>query len=328
MTGLERAMLISCVVYKNGEKLADIDATEIHRYVDQPDCFVWVAMLEPDDAAMEQMQAEFGLHPLAVEDARHGHQRPKFEEYGDSLFAVLNIIEEDAGELRVGEVDIFTGRNYVLSIRSRAARGFQEVRARTEREPHLLRHGSGYVLYALMDAVVDRYFPILERLESELEAIEERIFAETSPRANIEALYGLKQKLMIVKHAVGPLLEGVGNLSGGRVPLMCGGMQEYFRDVYDHLQRLNQTIESERDSVATAISVNLSMITLQENETMKRLAAYAALVAVPTMIAGIYGMNFDQMPELRWRFGYPFTVALMVAIDAYLFLRLRKARWL
>jgi magnesium transporter len=207
-------------------------------------------------------------------------------------------------------------------------RGFSDVRARCEREPHLLKHGAAYVFYALMDAVVDRYFPILDRLEIELEAIEERIFADTSPRSNIEALYAIKQRLMIVKHAVGPLLEGVGNLSGGRVPLMCGGMQEYFRDVYDHLQRLNQTIESVRESVATAISVNLSMITLQESETMKRLAAYAALVAVPTLIAGIYGMNFHWMPELDWHYGYLVTIGLMAAIDGYLFYRLRQIRWL
>jgi magnesium transporter len=321
-------MLISCVVYKNGRKLVDIDADDIHLYVRQPDCFVWVALLEPNAAALEQMRKEFGLHPLAVEDARHGHQRPKFEEYGDSLFSVLHMIEEDGDELRVGEVDIFTGPNYVLSVRSRAERGFQDVRARAEREPELLRNGSAYVLYALMDAVVDRYFPILERLESELESIEQRIFANSSPRANIEALYALKQKLMIVKHAVAPLLESVSNLAGARVPSICSGMRDYFRDIYDHLQRLNQTIESVRDTVATAISVNLSMITLQENETMKRLAAYAALVAVPTMIAGIYGMNFEHMPELGWRYGYLAAVSLMVVIDAYLFHRLRKAGWL
>lgn len=321
-------MLIRCVVYRDGAKLADIDAAEIHKYVDQPDCFVWVALLEPDAAALAQMQEEFNLHPLAVEDARHGHQRPKIDEYGDSLFAVLHMVEEDGAELRVGEVNIFTGRNYILSVRSRAERGFQEVRTRAEREPELLRHGAGYVLYALMDAVVDRYFPILEKLESELETIEERIFADTSPRANIEALYALKQRLMIIKHAVGPLLEGVGNLSGARVPLMCSGMQEYFRDIYDHLQRLNQSIESVRDTVATATAVNLSMITLQESETVKRLAAYAALVAVPTLIAGIYGMNFDYMPELHWRFGYAVSLGLMAGIDGYLFYRLRKAKWL
>ena len=177
--------------------------------------------------------------------------------------------------------------------------------------------------------MVDRYFPVLDRLEGELEVVEERIFAaDGSPRANIEALYGLKNRLMVVKHAVAPLLEGVSNLSGARVPAICAGLREYFRDIYDHLLRLNQTIESIRDSVATATSVNLSMISLQENETMKRLAAYAALIAVPTMIAGIYGMNFQHMPELGWRFGYVGALAVMAVIDVYLFYRLRKAKWL
>jgi magnesium transporter len=238
------------------------------------------------------------------------------------------MIEEVEGELLVGEVDIFAGRNYVLSVRSRSEKGFQEVRARSEREPAMLRNGSGYVLYALLDAVVDRYFPIVDALERELEQIEERIFADTSPRANIEALYAIKQKLMTVKHAVAPLLDAMSNLTGTRVPVICVGLQEYFRDISDHLQRLNQLIETARDTVATAISVNLSMITLQESETMKRLAAYAALVAVPTLIAGIYGMNFEHMPELQWKYGYVATLGLMAAMDAYLFYRLRKAKWL
>jgi magnesium transporter len=321
-------MLISCVAYRDGRKVADIAVDEIHSYVSQPGCLVWVALREPDAATLEQMQGQFGLHPLAVEDARHGHQRPKIEDYGDSLFAVLHIVEPEGAEFRVGEVCVFAGHNYVLTVRSHAERGFQEVRARCEREPDLLRIGSAFVLYALIDAVVDRYFPTLDLLEGELEAVEERIFANGSPRVNIEALYDLKNRLMIVKHAVAPLLEGVSDLSGARVPALCTGLREYFRDVYDHLQRLNQTIESIRDSVATAISVNLSMITLQENETMKRLAAYAALIAVPTMIAGIYGMNFEHMPELGWRFGYGGVLGVMAVIDVYLFFRLRKAKWL
>jgi magnesium transporter len=321
-------MLIRCAVYRNGRKFADIDIRDIHSYLSQPDCFVWVALVEPEAETLAQLQEEFDLHPLAVEDARNGHQRAKIEEYGDSLFVVLHIIEEEGEELRIGEVNIFTGRNYVLSVRSRTRKGFEDVRARAEREPELLQQGAGYVLYALMDSVVDRYFPLLDKLEVELEAIEEKIFADTSPRANIESLYALKQKLMTIRHAVAPLAEGVSNLSGSRVPSMCSGMREYFRDVYDHLQRLNQTIESERDTVATAISVNLSMIQLQENDTMKRLAAYGALVAVPTLIAGIYGMNFEDMPELHWRFGYLATLILMGAIDGYLFYRLRKAKWL
>jgi magnesium transporter len=321
-------MLIRCVAYQNGERLADIEPNEIHTYLGRPDCFVWVALFEPDSRTLELMQAEFALHPLAVEDARHGHQRPKIEEYGDCLFVVLHMVEPGDSELRIGEVDVFVGRNYILSVRSGAEKGFSDVRARCEREPQLLRRGPGFVLYALLDAVVDRYFPILQTIEEDLERIEEEIFAATSPRANIEALYALKQRLMVFRHAVTPLLESLGNISGARVPGVCSGMQEYFRDVSDHLHRLSQTIESIRDTVSTAISVNLSMITLQESENMKRLAAYAALITVPTLIVGIYGMNFDHMPELHLRYGYALVLGAMAAIDGYIFYRLRKAGWL
>ena len=321
-------MLVSCVAYADGRKLADILPDEISDYLLRPECFVWVGLKDPGPGELAAMQHEFELHELAVEDARHGHQRPKVEEYGESLFAVLHMIESEGTELVVGELNIFAGRNYILSVRSRAKKGFVDVRARCEREPHLLENGSGFVLYALMDSVVDRYFPLLDLLETELEMLEGRMFAGGAARANIEAMYGLKQKLMVLKHAVGPLYEAVGKLYGGRVPKVCAGSQEYYRDVYDHLSRLNQSIDSLREMVTTALSVNLSLIALQENETTKRLAACAALVAVPTLIAGIYGMNFKHMPELDWQFGYPLAVLMMVAIDTYLFLRFRKSGWL
>jgi magnesium transporter len=265
---------------------------------------------------------------LAVEDAHHGHQRPKIDEFDHALFVVLHVIERNGDELNVGEVAIFVGANYVLSVRSRAERGFADLRARCEHEPELLRHGSGYVLYILMDAVVDRYFPILDEIETDIETIEERIFADQTTRANIEALYGLKRKLMVLKHATEPLLEATSKLFGGRVPHLCVGLQDYFRDVYDHLYRLDQSIDSLRDMVTTAISVAISLITIQENEVTKRLAGYAALVAVPTLVAGIYGMNFQHMPELTSPWGYPLTLAAMFAIDFYLFYRFRKARWI
>jgi magnesium transporter len=321
-------MLVNCVVYQDGKKVADIAQGEIHDYLAKPGSFVWVALRDAPDGEIEEMRGQFGLHQLSVEDARHGHQRPKIDEYGNELFTVLHVVEPVGEELHVGEVSIFTGPNYVLSIRNRTEQGFLGVRARCEREPELLRHGSGYVLYALMDAVVDRYFPVLDAIETELEAIEERIFANTSPRANIEALYYVKQKVTTLKHATAPLMDAVGKLYGGRVPQVCHGMGEYFRDVYDHLVRLNQSLDSLRDTVATAIQVNLAMITIGESEVTKRLAAYAALVAVPTMIAGVYGMNFEHMPELKWVWGYPFSLFLMVAIDIVLFARFRKARWL
>lgn len=321
-------MLINCVAYRDGRKLADIGIEEISHYVSQPDTLVWVALAEPSDAELAKMQQEFGLHELAVEDAQSGHQRPKVEEYGDSLFVVLQTIELEGRELRIGELDVFVGSSYVLSIRTRTRRGFGDVRARCEREPELLRQGSGFVLYALMDSVVDRYFPVLDRFETELEGLEELMFTGGLAQRSLKELYGLKQRLMTLKHAVAPLLDAVGRLFGGRVPPVCAGTQEYFRDIFDHLQRINQSIESSREMIATAISVSLSLITLQENQFTKRLAGVAALVAVPTMIAGIYGMNFRHMPELGWTFGYPFALGLMVAIDAYLFYRLRKAGWI
>ena len=321
-------MLVNSVAYRDGKKIADIKREEIHSYLQRNDCIVWVAVRDPEPHELEQLETEFDLHPLAIEDARHGHQRPKFEEYGDELFFVLHMIEPDGNELRVGEVDIFVAHNYVLSVRSNTDRGFADVRERCEREPELMQHGTGYILYALMDAVVDRYFPILDSIETQLENIEDRIFAGTSPRANIEALYGIKQDLMTLKHATAPLIEAVGKLYGGRVPQICAGLGEYFRDVSDHLVRINQSIDAAREMVTTAISVNLSMITLQESEVTKRLAGYAALVAVPTMIAGIYGMNFEFMPELKWVWGYPLALGSMIAIDGYLFYRFRKAKWL
>jgi magnesium transporter len=321
-------MLVNCVAYQGGKRLAEITTREIHEYLSRPDTFVWVALRDATDPELAIMQEEFGLHPLAVEDARHGHQRPKIEEYGDSLFVVMHTAEIDGGQLRIGEVALFVGRNYVLSTRRSAERGFSDVRARCEREPELLRHGSGYVLYALMDAVVDRYFPALDALEEELERIEEGILSGAATRGSIEALYALKHKLVMVKHGVGPMLEAVGKLHGGRVPPMVAGLGEYFRDVSDHLLRINQSIDSQRDMVSTAMSVHLSLITLHENETTKRLAAYGALVAVPTMIAGVYGMNFRHMPELDWSVGYPVTVLVMLLIDVYLFLRFRRAGWL
>jgi magnesium transporter len=324
----ETTMLVNCVAYIEGRKHADIPKEEISEYLKRPDCFVWVALKDPEPAELEEMRQEFGLHELAVEDARHGHQRPKIDEYGDSLFVVLQTLEFRGGELTSGEMHIFVGPNYILSVRVRTERGFTDVRARTEREPQLLNHGSAYVLYALMDAVVDRYFPILDALETELEAIEEQIFVKNAARSNIEGLYLLKQKLMTLKHAVDPLMEAVGKLYGGRVPRICAGMGEYFRDVFDHLQRLHASIEGIRDMQTTAIQVNLGMISLNETEVTKKLAGWAAIIAVPTLIAGIYGMNFKFMPEYEMVFGYPLTMAAMLGIDIGLYAWFKKIHWL
>ncbi|MGE5088485.1 MAG: magnesium/cobalt transporter CorA [Candidatus Levyibacteriota bacterium] len=326
-------MLVTCVAYQNGRKLAEIPVADISEYLQRPGCFVWVAMFEPAPDELDQMAVEFGLHELAVEDARKGHQRPKIEEYGDSLFAVLHPVEmvksgAGADELRIGEVAVFVGPNYVLTVRQRTQTGFSAVRARTEREPELLKHGSGFVFYALIDNVVDRYFPVLDELETRLEAAEEQLFSGGSSRSKIEDLYELKRMLMSLKHVVSPLMEAVGKLYGGRVPQLCQGTQEYFRDVYDHLARINGSIESIREMLTTAIQVNLALIGISDSEVTKRLAAWGALITIPTLIAGIYGMNFKNMPELEWQHGYPLALGIMLVIDLLLFWRFRRARWI
>ena len=323
-------MLINCVAYRDGKKLADIEVAHISDHISRDDTFVWVALQDATPAELEEMRHEFGLHELAVEDAQHGHQRPKIEEYGASLFTVLHLVEPMPGnlkELSVGEVDVFTGRNYVLSVRNRSQQGFLGVRERCEREPELLRHGSGFVLYALMDAVVDRYFPVLDKFESELEDIEEDIFTKGTARLNIERLYELKRRVMVLKHAVAPLLEGAGKLHGGRVPQMCSGVQDYFRDVVDHLTRINSLIDTIRDTIATAIQVNLAMATIEESEITKRLAAWASIFAVCTAFAGLWGMNFEHMPELKWAYGYPLALGTIVLSCALLYRKFRKAGW-
>jgi magnesium transporter len=321
-------MLINCVAYQEGKRLGEIPKAEISEYVKRPECFVWVALKDPEPAELAEMQEEFGLHELAVEDATRGHQRPKIEEYGDSVFAVLHVPQLRADEVHKGELDLFVGRNYVLSVRHGFEPGFQAVRDRVETEPDLLRVGAGFVFYAIMDNVVDRYFPLVDALEVELERIEARIFSDELARANLRELYDLKYKLMAVRHAVEPLIDVLHKLYGGRVPSMCVGVQDYFRDVYDHLLRVSQQLDGLQNMVVTAMSVNLSTINMATTEVTKRLAAYAALVAVPTLIAGIYGMNFKFMPELQQPWGYPLALGLMVGIDSVLWWRFRKAGWL
>ena len=321
-------MLINCVAYENGRKLAELDIEEISDYLERPDCFVWVALRDATDAELEKMREEFALHPLAVEDAHSGHQRPKIEEYGETLFAVVHLLELQQGELKLGEVDIFVGRNFVLSVRNRSDQHLLGVRERCEREPELLRQGAGFVLYAIIDAVVDRYFPLIDAIESDLEAVEAHIFDKGMARTNIEQLYHLKGRMVALKHAVAPLMEAVGKLASGRVPPVCANSRDYFRDVYDHLERINAQLETVRDTIGTAIQVSLSSVAIEQNDVHKRLAAWAGIFAVATAFAGIWGMNFTVMPELQWKYGYPLALGIIVSACAFLYFRFRRMGWL
>ena len=321
-------MLINCVAYQNGIKLADLSVEEISDYLQRADCFIWVALHDATDAELAKMQEEFGLHDLAVEDAHHGHQRPKIEEYGDTLFVVMHLVEAMHSELTVGEVSVFVGRNFILSVRKRSEQSFTGVRERCEREPELLRLGAGFVLYALMDTVVDRYFPVIDDLETQLESIEEHLFDHGTALSNIEQLYELKRKVVVLKHAAMPLMEAAGKLHGGRVPPVCASSHEYFRDVYDHLTRINTAIDAMRDTISTAILVCQSTVSIEQNEINKRLSAWAGIFAVATIFTGMWGMNFQHMPELKWEYGYPLALLVIASICGFLYSRFKRSGWL
>ena len=321
-------MLINCVLYQDGKRIRDIPVDQIGQWIGRGDGFVWVALRDAGDEELTAMQKQFNLPELAVEDARHGHQRPKIEEYADSLFTVLHLVETRGDELSVGEMAIFAGRDYILSVRNGSEQGFLGVRARCEREPELLKYGPSFVLYALMDAVVDRYFPLTDGFELEIESIEAKIFERATAGSNVRRLYELKRKLMTLRHAVAPLLEATSKLYGGRVPALCARTQDYFRDVSDHLYRINASIDTIRDTIGTAIQVNLAMVTIEHGEIGKRLAGWAAIFAVATTIVGIWGMNFEHMPELKWQYGYPVAIGVIAAVCGLMYYYFRRVKWL
>jgi magnesium transporter len=321
--------VVNCAAYAEGCRIANIPVEDISEAIQVPGQFVWVGLHEPDDALLRQIQEEFGLHELAVEDALRAHQRPKLEEYGDMLFAVLRTAERDAdGHIVLGETHIFVGPRYVVSVRHGSSLSYAEVRKRCEATPHLLRKGPGFVLYALMDFVVDHYFPIVDALEERLDELEEQIFGAESDRTTVEQIYELKRDLLTLKRAVSPLTDICNRLMRFDSAIVPDDTRPYFRDVYDHVVRNNETIDTLRELVTSALEAKLSLVSVSQSETTKKLASWAAILAVPTMIAGVYGMNFDFMPELHWRYGYLVAMAGMASLCGFLYWRFKRAGWL
>ncbi len=323
-------MLINSALYDDGRIVSEPGLDGLSEALASTQSgFAWIALRDPTDDELHRLQHELDLPPLAVEDARKGHQRPKVEEYGDITFAAMHLLEMGPDGLEVGEVHVFVGPRFVVSVRHRSQQGFLGVRGRAEREPHLLRQGPGFVLYALMDAVVDRYLPLMDGIEAELETLEETMFLPQQDRqAVVQQLFALKQRLMTLRHAVTPLLEVTAKLHGGRVPMVCKAMQEYFRDVYDHLVRLQASIDAARETIIAATQVNLTLVTIDESLVTKRLAAWAAIFAASTALAGIWGMNFEKMPELKWAFGYPMALGAIAVVSGALYWRFKRLKWL
>jgi magnesium transporter len=275
------------------------------------------------------VQEEFGLHDLAIEDALRAHQRPKVEEYGDGLFVVLRTVRlTDDRTLDFGETHLFVGPRYVVSIRHGATRSYSEVRARVESNPKELRKGTGFVLYAIMDFVVDQYFPVVDALEDDLEEIEDAIFGGRPGRALTARIYRLKRDLLVLKRAVSPLIEVCNRLTRFDTLLVPEEIRPYFRDVYDHVIRINESVDNVRELLTSALDANLALVSVAQNEVAKKLAGWAAILAVPTMVAGIYGMNFHHMPELDWRWGYPAVLAGTATLCAFVWWRFKRSGWL
>jgi magnesium transporter len=324
------SMIVNCAAYgADGNRLADITVDQISEVLARDDGgFVWIGLCEPDEPLLQKLQNEFGLHDLAVEDAHNAHQRPKIDIYGDSLFIVLNTAQTTNGKVKLGETHIFLGKHYLVSVRHGASLSYAPARARCEREPAMLALGPSYALYAMLDYAVDNYLPLVSEFQAELQKLEQDIFAEDYKRSTIERLYELRQQLTTLRMAVSPLQDVLNQLARFHPTLIREEVRVYFRDVFDHVVRANEAIDTMRELLTAAMSVNLALVTLAQGEIVKRLAGWAALLAVPTLITGWYGMNFHNMPELSGTYAYYVMIGVTVAVCAILYVVLRRARWL
>lgn len=322
--------VVASVAYAEGRRIGDVAIADISEVLKKPDVFVWVGLLDPSPELLAQIQQEFGLHELAVEDARLAHQRPKLEQYGDSIFVVLRpaVLSADQQHVELGETHLFVGPRHIVSVRHGTSSSYAPVRARCESTPAHLAKGPGFVLYAVMDFVVDEYFPVVDALEAQLERLEDEIFGQTFRRSTVENIYDLKRNLLEVKRAVSPLVDVCNRLTRFDLPLIPDDARPYFRDVYDHAIRINETVDRQRELLTGALEAHLSLTAVAQNDAMKKLAGWAAIIGVPTMVAGVYGMNFKFMPELEWRYGYPLVMSGMVAACAFLYYRFKRSGWL
>lgn len=320
--------VVNCALYRNGQRVRDVDFERLDEVPDAPGQLIWIGLLEPDERTLGIVQRRFGLHELAIEDAKTAHQRPKLEVYGETLFVVLRTAKREGGYVVLGESHIFLGRGYVVTVRHGPSQSFAAVRTRCESVPKALAKGEDFILYAIMDFVVDNYFPIVDEMEDEIEALEDEIFTNRFVPKDVERVYELRRDLIALRHAVFPLLDICMRLTRYDVPLVDRETYPYFRDVQDHAIKANDTIDQLRETLSSALEAHLLLSSVRQNEVTKKLAGWAAILAVPTAIAGIYGMNFEYMPELTWKFGYPIVLGVIIAACCYLYYRFHKPGWL
>ena len=322
-------MVVNCIAYKkDGSRIGDITLDEISDVLAQPDTFVWVGLHEPDEVLLLKLQEEFGLHDLAIEDAHTAHQRTKIETYGDSLFLVVQTAQQIDGDLAFGETHIFIGPRYLVSVRHGASLSYAPARRACEHTPELMALGPSYALYSILDFIVDNLLPIVRASREELQQLEKDIFAETFKRSTVRRLYNMQRDLMTLRLAVAPMQDIISQLTRLHPNLIPKELRAYFRDVYDHVFRVNEAISAMREMLTAAINVNLSLVTFGQNEVMKKLAGWAAMLAAPTLLTSWYGMNFTHMPELSQPWAYPAVIGVVAVVVIGLFIGLRRAKWL
>jgi magnesium transporter len=322
-------MIVDCAVYKDGKRRAGDLTLEQAKESRGDRALVWIGLYEPSEDEFDAIKREFALHELAVEDAIHAHQRPKLEVYGETLFVVLKTARYVDPEevVTLGEILVFLGDDFVITVRHGEASSLEGVRERLESEPAHLKRGPGAVLHAIVDQVVDDYAPAVEGLGEDIEQVEDEVFspARTNPS---ERIYKLKREVLEFNRAVAPLTEPVDRLARGRYELIHPEVRTYFRDVNDHLVRVHEQVEAYRELLTSVLEANLTQVSVRQNDDMRKISAWVAIAAVPTMLAGIYGMNFEHMPELRYSFGYPAVLAVMVLACFALYRNFKRVGWL
>jgi magnesium transporter len=322
-------VLVDCAVYEDGRrKPGEFPLEDAYEACRRDGSFAWIGLYEPPEQEFDSVRREFDLHELAVEDAIKAHQRPKLEVYGDSLFLVLKTArwQEENESIEFGEILLFIGDGFLVSVRHGETE-LHDVRLRLEQRPDLLRLGEVAALHAIVDRVVDDYEPVVESLDSAIRDVEARVFSPGRENP-AERIYRLKRAALELDRAVVPLLEPLRALASGAHPLIPDQLATYFRDVEDHLRRLATRVPEYREVLTSILTANLTQFSVRQNEDVRAISAWAAIIAVPTMIAGIYGMNFEHMPELTWTFGYPLAVAVIALACAALYWRFRKIGWL
>ena len=321
--------IVECAVYENGQRReGDLPIEHACEKGQQEGAFVWVGLFEPTEDEFEAMRQEFSLHPLAVEDALGSHQRPKIERYGDMTFVVLKTAAyvDETEEVVFGQVLVFVGESYVITVRHGDVQDLSTVRARIEEAPEHLRRGPAAALHAIVDAVVDGYEPVVEGLQQDVDQAEEELFGGTG--GVTVRIYKLGREVLEFSRAVTPLVQPMEQLVKGEEHDVEEDMRSYFRDVLDHVLRVNQQVNAMHELLSNLLQANLTQVSVRQNEDMRKISAWVAILAVPTMIAGIYGMNFEHMPELRWEYGYPAVLVVIAAACSALYARFKRSGWL